>query len=257
MAAEQLLAWSRPTDVPSPAVWGRHEHQGVQYRVQEATPDLHEKILDYYVKEYFHDEPCSKNINLPDDEVSMAEFRFLLATALTQGSSLVVLEEGAPEGEPEIVGAMVIPVLSKRDPELPEFQGRGIRVMLCLSDTLRSSSPFGDPFTRPEALEGSVSPWAGPVPHFALDLGLWVRRDRRGRSLGLAILKAIPDMCRAFGIHHFSTPFTGARSQGLAVKAGLKEISRLKYDAFLDPEGKPAFHNMPEVECVLMGIDIE
>lgn len=98
--------------------------------------------------------------------------------------------------------------------------------MFGLNDTLRSASPYGDPFTRPDPVDDGA-PWRGPVPHYALDVGLWVRRDRRRRGLGLAILRAVPAMCRRFGIPHHSTLFTGAGSQALARKVGFK-VSRAR-----------------------------
>lgn len=55
--------------------------------------------------------------------MSAAEFTFIMAKALTQGSSLVVLEEPDPNSEgqdPEIVGGMILPVVSAEDPDLPE-----------------------------------------------------------------------------------------------------------------------------------------
>lgn len=254
MAAEQFLTWSRPAGVPSPTVWGHHEHGGVKYRIQDATPDLHQRILAYYAEEYFHDEPASRSVGLVNDEVSMAEFTFFISTALSQGASLVALEEGAG-AEPEIVGAMIIPVLSKEDPELPEVNGRGARLLFGLSDALRGASPYGDPLTRPEAVQGDA--WRGPVPFYACDLGLWTRRDRRRRGLALAVLKAVPRVCRGLGVPHHSTLFTSATSQALAVRAGFKEISRLKYADVVDAEGRPAFPDITEVDCVMLGVDID
>lgn len=61
-------------------------------------------------------------------QISFAEYSFLMAKALAQGTSLVVLEEpGSSEEEPEIVGGMILPVLSIEDPELPEVNTYGRR----------------------------------------------------------------------------------------------------------------------------------
>ncbi|KAK3915890.1 Pre-mRNA-processing factor 31 [Frankliniella fusca] len=250
------LRWQRPR-LPAapegPEVWGHHQDgAGGRYRVQEATADLHEALLRFYAAEFFHDEPVSRDLGLAADEVSAAEYSFMAAASLRQGASLVVLEE-RPEGaalaaEPEIVGGMILPVLSIHE-ELPEMQGRVVRIMMGLNLALRGSGPHCDP------LAPTRTP---PLQHYACDLGLWVRRDRRGRGLGSAILAAVPTVCATLGIPHFSTLFTSAQSQRLATKAGFKELTRLPYADVMDEEGRPAFSaQMPETHCALMGTDID
>ena len=255
MAGEEAnlltLGWSRPGDPDQPpTVWGRHQFQDadgntVHYRVQDATPDLHDKLLHYYSTEYLYDEPACRNLKLADDEVSKGEYSFLMAQALKQGVSVVVLEEPSAAGaEPEVVGAMILAVLSAEDPELPEFEGRCWRLLVSMLGALRSS-PGCEPCTRPE----------NPVSHYMADLGMWVRRDRRQRGLARCILKALMALCRSLGVPHFSTPFTGAVSQRTAKGLGFKEYGRLTYADWAGEDGQPAFHDMPEEHFMLLGFE--
>lgn len=89
-----------------------------------------------------------------------------------------------------------------------------MRVLMSLSNGLRSK-PDCDPLRRHDL----------PVTHYACDLGLWTRRDRRGRGIGEAVLRAVPALCRGLGVPHFSTLFTGAGSQRLATKVGFQVSS--------------------------------
>lgn len=253
MATEEatFLTWTRPALPAAPVVWGRYEHAGVRYVVRDATADLHDRMLQLYVREYFHDEPASRSAGLGDDEVSAAEYSFLIAKALAQGCSLVALEESA-DAEPEMVGGMILPVLSAADPPLPEVSGAAVRVLMGLNLALRSSAPHCDPLTR-----RPTASWGGAVPRYMCDLGMHVRRDRRRRGLGAAILGCVPAVARALGVPHFSTLFTGATSQAMAASLGLKEMARIKYAEVVDEDGQPSFPGIAEESCILFGVDVE
>ena len=61
---ELKLHWKRPANVTFPNIWHRFETRpknGKTYkiRVEDATPDRFEEIIDFMMKFYFNDEPLS------------------------------------------------------------------------------------------------------------------------------------------------------------------------------------------------------
>lgn len=53
-------------------------------------------------------------------------------------------------------------------------------------------------------------------------VGMWVRRDRRRRGIGEAIVRGVVASCPGKGVPNFSAFYSGTGSQRAAAKAGLK-----------------------------------
>lgn len=50
----------------------------VTYRVQDVTPDLHERLVKYYTTEFLNDETICKHLNWTQDEVEYQLKLFVL-----------------------------------------------------------------------------------------------------------------------------------------------------------------------------------
>ncbi|XP_052128134.1 uncharacterized protein LOC113215165 isoform X2 [Frankliniella occidentalis] len=84
--------------------------------------------------------------------------------------------------------------------------------------------------------------------------GMWVRRDRRRRGIGEAIIRGVLAKCQATGVPNFTAFYSGIGSQRAAVKAGLKEIAKVTYAEYLGEDGKPVYPTH-EKDCILLGTD--
>lgn len=63
------------SNTASRKVWVRHEYTDgegrvVRCNVQDVTPDLHERLIDYYLTQFLYDEPVCKSIRWAEDKVS-------------------------------------------------------------------------------------------------------------------------------------------------------------------------------------------
>lgn len=230
-------------------VWYRHNFKDdagkeVSCRVQDVTLDLHDPLVHYYKTQFLLDETICKSCNWAEDEVSVAEYEALIRKAMAKGGSVVVIEEGGESVGPNIIGAGMYMVTSKNDDNVFKGDGRAFRMLLDLIDTLKSQ-PEADPLTR------SVT---SPVSQYMTGCGMWVRRDRRRRGIGEAIIRGVLAKCQATGVPNFTAFYSGIGSQRAAVKAGLKEIAKVTYDEYLGEDGKPVYPTH-EKDCILLGTD--
>ena len=83
------------------------------------------------------------------------------------------------------------------------------------------------------------------VEEYMTALGLCVHPLFRGQGLGLEILKARFDLCKAVDLKVTMTIFTGVASQLLAHRVGMVVLADLLFEDFKE-DGKPAF---PNIEC--------
>ncbi|KAJ1519063.1 hypothetical protein ONE63_011306 [Megalurothrips usitatus] len=194
-----------------PKVWYTYEFKDAEektitYRVQDVTPDLHQRLVEYYTTEFLNDETICKHLKWTQDEVSLAEYLGLMKEALRGGYSLVVLEDAGNSdatNDPEIVGAGMYMVKSGSEEELLQGEGRSFRVLAAVIEALKTHSSA----STVESMSG---------------MGMWVRRDRRRRGIAEAIVRGAVASCRGKGVPHFSAFYTGTASQRAAAKAGLR-----------------------------------
>ncbi|KAJ1520961.1 hypothetical protein ONE63_004037 [Megalurothrips usitatus] len=202
-----------------PKVWYTHEFKDADgkvttYRVQDVTPDLHQRLVEYYTAQFLNDEVICKHVNWAQDQVSVAEYLSLMQEALCGGYSLVVLEdtEASHEAEnPSIVGAGMYMVKSNGDEDLLRGEGRSFRVLTAVVEALKAHGPTRGPAHGPAHSSPCMS-----------GMGMWVRRDRRRRGIAEAIVRGAVASCRGKAVPHFSAFYTGAASQRAAARAGLQ-----------------------------------
>lgn len=56
------------------SVWHRGQYEdeagrSVAFKVQDVTPDLHDRLIEYYKTQFIHDEVISKHTRFAEDEV--------------------------------------------------------------------------------------------------------------------------------------------------------------------------------------------
>jgi GNAT superfamily N-acetyltransferase len=83
------------------------------------------------------------------------------------------------------------------------------------------------------------------VQEYMTAVGLCVDPVFRGQGLGLEILKARFDLCKAVDLKVTMTVFTGIASQLLAHRVGMEVIAEVVYEDCKE-DGKPAF---PNIKC--------
>ena len=113
----------------------------------------------------------------------------------------------------------------------PQFKGRCIRTVM--------KHALG----RPSELANVFEKYG--VDEYLTALGLCVDPVFRGQGLGLEILKARFDLCKAVDLKVTMTIFTGIASQLLAHRVGMEVIAEVLYEDCIE-DGKPAF---PNIEC--------
>ena len=113
----------------------------------------------------------------------------------------------------------------------PQFNGRCIRTVV--KHALGKPTEIANVFER------------YGVNEYMTALGLCVDPVFRGQGLGLEILKARYDLCKAVELKITMTIFTGIASQLQAHRAGMEVIAEILYEDFKE-DGKPVF---PNIEC--------
>ena len=83
------------------------------------------------------------------------------------------------------------------------------------------------------------------VNEYMTAVGLCVDPVFRGQGLGLEILKARFDLCKAVDVKVTMTIFTGIASQTLAHRVGMEVIAEVWYEECKE-DGKPVF---PNIQC--------
>ena len=95
------------------------------------------------------------------------------------------------------------------------------------------------------------------VNEYMTALGLCVDPIYRGQGLGLEILRARFDLCKAVGVEITMTAFTGMASQKQAARAGFEDIAEVLYEDFKDEEGNPVYPNIKSKSCKMMAARIK
>lgn len=216
----------------------------ITYRVQDVTPDLHQRLVEYYTTQFLEDETICKHLNWTKDELSVGEYLALMKEALSGGYSLVVIEDNGSKQQ-EIVGAGMYMAKSKSDDEYLKGEGKSFRILMALVAALKK---HGESAGVAKGADSALT---------VTGIGMWVRRDRRRRGIAEAIIRGVVESCRGKGVPHFSAFYSGTGSQRAAAKAGLQEHLALEYAGILDDNGEPAFLGIPEKYVKVYGIDLD
>ncbi|XP_059471035.1 uncharacterized protein LOC132194022 [Neocloeon triangulifer] len=232
-----MALWKRPESVP-PKIWIREKG----FVVRDITPDLDQFVLDFMVDNLCRDAPLSKSTELYKDQASLDDMVWIWRDlSLPQRVSLVALAEGTPgadmknvgpENPPIILGANMLSVSSKGDPDLPILEmikGHAIKKVF------EHTEKFGKDVNVFEQFH---------VDHYMDALGLSVGRENRGRGLGELLLRARLELCRGLGIPLTKTSFTAAASQKLAARVGFEVVKEMSYSEMTDEDGKPEFPDL-------------
>lgn len=207
--------------------------QSTKIRIQEVPADLHEKLVEFMVKNYLPDEPLAKSTNVVGEEDSLETYKILFYIVLAQNLSLVALADG-PDGQEEIVGAQLYTVFSLDDPPLPELPGEAIRKLKKFLYEIKTE----------ELIVGLN------VYQHLQDWGLCVAPQYRGWGVGEQILRTGNELGAHIGIRTIVTVFTVINSQVLADRLGYKTLNAFKYLEYRDEDGNLYFPGVETTEEV-------
>lgn len=203
------------------------------FTIQDIPEDMHEDIVDFMTIHFCRDEATCKSLEFLKDPVSILELQNLWRDVLKQNMALVAfVENEEDEHRPKIAGCNITCVTSKDDKmTYEEFKGRCIRTVVKYA------------LEKPSEMANVFETYG--VNEYMTALGLCVDPLFRGQGLGLEILKARFDVCKAVDLKVTMTIFTGVASQVLAHRVGMVVIAEVLYEDFKE-DGKPAF---PNIEC--------
>ncbi|KAF5277778.1 hypothetical protein FQR65_LT03758 [Abscondita terminalis] len=210
--------WKRPENVPYPSVWkrfkGRREIDGVipNFWIQDIPEEDMENAIDFMMSGFPRDEPLNRSSGLASKSESLIFLRNLLKEVLQCKIALICYTDNPdPNGKPIIAGMNATFPKTKWDPEDPITD----ETILKIIDTMETVVKLVDAF---EVLKTDVLLGA---------MGLYVSPNFRGQNLGLELLNAREDLCKAVGIKASVTVFTALVSQILAERAGFKVLSEM------------------------------
>ena len=84
------------------------------------------------------------------------------------------------------------------------------------------------------------------VDDYMTGLGLCADPAYQGQGLGLALLEAQTEMCKAIDLTVSVVIFTAAASQNLAERAGMKVLKEIFYEDLKEDDGTLAY---PNIKC--------
>ncbi|KAB0797321.1 hypothetical protein PPYR_08315 [Photinus pyralis] len=215
-----ICYWTRPGSVPFPNIWrkfkGKKELNGIvpSFWVQDIPEDEFENVTSCMVRYFCREEPVTKHSDFNNEPESVQCRKKLWDITLAQRMGLICyMENPNPNGKPIFAAVNCTYVQTKYD---PQFKLTG-KTMNDFGHIRKLLTQENDPF---ETLETDVLLCA---------LGMYVFREFRGQDLGLQLLLARENICRACDITATGTVFTSTISQELAHKAGYKTLSEISY----------------------------
>ncbi|KAF5297811.1 hypothetical protein FQA39_LY11960 [Lamprigera yunnana] len=213
--------FKRPENVPYPSVWkrfkGKREINGVipSFWVQDIPEDQFEDALDFIMSGFPVDEPLNKYSGLTNDDESMESLRSAERKIIYDKLALICYAENPePNGKPIIAGINTTFAKSKHEGDI-QIKGETIEKVF---DALETVNIRKDAF---QELGTNVLMNA---------LGLYVSPEFRGQGIGIEIVKAREDLCKAVGIKAIITTFTSIASQKIAEKVGYKILDEISYE---------------------------
>ncbi|KAK5646950.1 hypothetical protein RI129_005414 [Pyrocoelia pectoralis] len=228
--------WRRPNSVPYPSIWkrfnGRKEINGVipKFWIQDIPEDQFEVAIDFMMGGFPYDEPLNKYSKLEGDSESMDTLRSFLREMLEDRLGLVCYAENPdPNGKPIVAGINVTHIKMKHEKTM-EIKGKTLSKIIKALDLVINMKDVFDMFNVNACLSA---------------MGLYVAKEFRGQGLGLEIIKARENLCKAVGLDVIVTTFTATPSQIIAERAGYKVLSEILYS---DLERTNPTYSFPGIE---------
>uniref|UniRef100_A0A0V0G4K4 N-acetyltransferase domain-containing protein n=1 Tax=Triatoma dimidiata TaxID=72491 RepID=A0A0V0G4K4_TRIDM len=198
----------------------------LRYRIQTVTPDLAEDVVDH-MKYYLQREPLISHDNLLGDPSSYNSYKSLWRNAISNGISLVALEETL-SGSPNVIGANVIYVAEKDKVDDKKYEGKIFN---------RVMNAFKEITNRGEIYEKYG------INQYLAAHGLTVHPEYHGCDIGYRLLQCRKPLCKELGITATGTVFTAKVSQHLASKVGFEVLSVEDYQSF-EVDGEIAYEDI-------------
>ncbi|PSN30584.1 hypothetical protein C0J52_27352 [Blattella germanica] len=248
-------AWKRPASLPYPTVWlkciGKKplaDGKVPKFRIQCATEDMYDEILDYMCNIFSRDEHLSATMKVADDPVSIKESRVQWFRYLKMNISVVALLEVDEISEsrkrPRIAGFNILGISRKTDPKFTSDMVKGEAagpVMRFIFDYALKDVDIFEMYG---------------VDEFMSALGLFVHPDFRGQGLAYHLIRARFPLAKALGIKATMTFFTPISAQVAAEKAGMKVVKEAVFEDYKE-NGKVMFPNIKNRAMKVMAARIE
>ncbi|XP_065351587.1 uncharacterized protein LOC135946978 [Cloeon dipterum] len=232
-----MPTWMRPSAVP-PQIWLREN--GIV--VRDVTPDLDEYVIDLMAEIHSREAPLSKSAQLYNDQASLEDVkRMWRHQSLPQRVSLVALAEGSPgadmepvtpENPPIVLGANVLRVKCKADPEQNLVQAAKGKAFMKVFSHMEKFGQGVDLYERFQ------------IDHYLDAVGLAVGRSHRGLGISEMLLRARRDLCTRLGIPLTKTVFTSTAAQRAAKRVGFQVVKEMPFSEMKDDSGACDFPDL-------------
>ncbi|PSN32093.1 hypothetical protein C0J52_23916, partial [Blattella germanica] len=205
-----------------------------KFRIQCATEDMYEEILNYMCNIFSREEHLSASMKIADDPIAVKEARAIWMKYLKMNISVVALLEDDeilnPNKSSRIVGFNILGISKKTDPkftsDMVETETTGPVMRFIFDFALKDVDIF--------EMYG--------VDEYMSALGLFVHPDFRGQGLAYHLIRARFPLAKALGIKATMTYFTPIAAQVAAERAGMKVIKEAVYEEY-EENGKVMFPN--------------
>ncbi|XP_048516176.1 uncharacterized protein LOC105691587 isoform X1 [Athalia rosae] len=207
-----------------------------KFSIQEVPVELEQDVVDFMTRYFVPDEVICASLDLINDPPALREMRSFWKKLLSQGISVVALQENSdPVAKPVIAGANILSVSTladagNRDKGTP-FRSDALKKLVSIIEELEHEADVLNKFN---------------VDRYLNALGLCVHPSFRGQGLGDEILRTRDAIGLAYQIPVSGTVFTGPASQLVASRVGFQVSIERKYREILDEAGNPV---LPRVKC--------
>ncbi|KAK4880261.1 hypothetical protein RN001_008407 [Aquatica leii] len=213
--------WERPTSVLFPSVWkrfkGRKEINGSipKFWIQDIPVEEFDNVVDCMINQFCGDEPLTKYSDLRNDAQSVKEIRQMWYGALNDKLGIICYMENPNENGKPIFAGINCTHKKENNHDDSKYSGEATcKVLDTMNFLMKQKNAFEELGT--DVLLGG--------------LGLYVPPEFRGQNIGLELLHAREDLCKAVGIKASVTVFTAVFSQILAERAGYKVLYEISYE---------------------------
>ncbi|KAK9512681.1 hypothetical protein O3M35_001053 [Rhynocoris fuscipes] len=187
----------------------------LRYQIQTVTPELQDDVIDH-MKHYLMREPIISHDNLLGDPASYNSYKTLWKKAISNGISLVALEETF-SGNPKVIGANVIYVAEKDKVDDTKYEGKIFNRVMAAFKAITDAGKIYEKYG---------------IDKYLAAYGLTVHPDYHGCDIGYRLLQCRKPLCKEIGLNATGTVFTAKVSQHLASKVGFEVLSVEDYQNF-------------------------
>lgn len=225
---------------------------GIQFNY--ATTKDTDKIMDYFYKEFFPDEPVVRSIGLMQGNGFIDKWMVNMMTRIFLKPALEVPHSilATSKEDGRLLGVRLGRMWSKTEkiPKEPNFrwllnvpQALVPKKMMkmALFQLYTDKCNYDGPAEAFKQLEGSEKIY--------LALALGVAKEMRGKGLGQELLNRSLELARNNECDHMYILATGNYSQAIFAKAGFVTMHQLDYDDFKDKNGKKIVWDAREHKC--------